>query len=79
MSSTSRYHSFIDAGIPQEQANTTTADTGDSIQVGDLGRIHSPSDGAHPDAEEEIMEDCSSIDENYDVHSITSSIEDQLT
>lgn len=40
-----------------------------------------PSDGAGepPGPEEEVEDDLSSVDESYDVHSVTSSIEDQLT
>lgn len=80
-----RYHSFIDDTVCPGQAPSATS--GYSVQVGGLGGVHFPNsqDGSGvphdvgEEVEEIIVDDASSIDENYDVHSISSSIEDQLT
>jgi hypothetical protein len=79
------YHSFIDEDIvfPEQPPTTieTARATSYSVEVGGLGRVHfpRPEDGVLPHTEEEELGDDSSVDENYDVQSITSSIEDQLT
>ena len=67
-----RYHSFTD----QDQIDEAIS-KGESysVTVGSLGRVHFP---ANQPSLERIEDDDSSIDENYEVSSITSSIEDQL-
>ena len=69
-----RYHSFTD----QDQIDEAIS-RGESysVTVGNLGRVHFPA--KRPPLERiNDADDDLSIDENYEVSSITSSIEDQL-
>ena len=68
----SRYHSFYDQ-VPRNSSY--------SVEVGGLGRVHFPRPSSTSDQllpQEDEGDDASSVDENYDIQSITSSIEDQL-
>ncbi len=74
------YHRFSDHDEAPEQEDYTTARGGGfSIKVGGLGEVHFHEDAATQGSiKDEVKDDSSSMDENYDVASITSSIEDHL-
>lgn len=73
---TCSYHSFPDAAAREPGESMASPDSY-TVVVGALGRVEMPTREIEIEAVEE--DDLSSIDENYEVASIASTIEDQLT
>ena len=75
-----RYQRIFDEieRVPTGARSGSQRDNSYSVHNGSHGRFGSPGP-EYGDFDEENTDDASSIDENYDVHSITSSNEDNLT
>lgn len=69
------YHRFSDGNLIGESVRTEPSSY--RVRVGDLGTVEIANGGAAHSHEE--IDDESSIDENYDVVSLASSIDDHLT
>lgn len=87
MAESINYHSFsssfsnLDRATPRKSQNGKSPSTC-RIRVGDLGTVELLNDGGDNPGHQDMCDDeddASSIDENYDVVSLASSIEDQLT
>lgn len=80
------YHSFSDArenqdvSRPREASSNQPDNYSVRLRVGDLETVEVfHGDREHQGDTVDVPDDALSIDENYDIQSLTSSIEDQLT